>query len=281
MLRKVLFAVTIGILLLTPALGCARTSYEAQQLNGDTSTTKGALELAGGKLKYVITILSRIDTTKVITVADSQEFDKGIYDYASSMKAACDLALKDARDAAESRGEKGNVASLAAFEDVAKKHEGMVKNLADKAKAVDAQVRTGTIRPDKPLVIKMNSSEVKDFYDYLAPEGRKVMEQLYPTIFKPPTAEKGTSPRPEVALSRESELSAGESGISSAPVLAAGCVAVCQASAWTGCLSCIIGAGEAAKKAYDAFKRNYNACKGWWKNACKTSYLLLFISALG
>jgi hypothetical protein len=140
--------------------------------------------LAGNdkKLVGVEALVGRVESSKLITVRDSDELDTSIRAYATDMEQAADTALKEAEKAFQGKG--GNANLLADFERTAKAHEARVKQIETRTQKIDTQVKAGTIRLDKPVLQKMSPQERGEFKQYLRPEGVKEMERLHPDLFK-------------------------------------------------------------------------------------------------
>src|SRR4051812_5426743 len=75
------------------------------------------------KFEQIQSLLSGIETGKVLREGDTQKLDKLMFDYANELKAAFDQASKDADEASQSKGQRGSAQSVATFEAMAQQHE--------------------------------------------------------------------------------------------------------------------------------------------------------------
>jgi hypothetical protein len=140
------------------------------------------LEANGEKLGRIEALLGRVESSKLIMQADSEGFGNSIHEYAEAMNAAADTALKEAEKAFQGKG--GNANLLGDFERTAKAHATRVKQIEARTIQIDALLKVGTIKLDKPLLQKMSPQERGEFKQYLRPEGLKEMERLHPDLFK-------------------------------------------------------------------------------------------------
>lgn len=245
-----------------------------------TPAFKTKLEPLGGKLRNieqrVDALVAKVNQRKLITEAEMEDadLDKAMKEYADAMKAAYDDAIKQAEQAARSKGKEGNTANLKAFEDLAKTHDKRMKQVEAKTRKVEAQIRTGAIRLDKSVLQKVTPAEREEFRKHLKPEGIREMEKLHPDLFKP-----GKTSLLSPQLESESVLLSAAAGYC-APLLgqlgdlllspahaalALPCVAPCAARNWAACATCVVGAGAGAVAAYNSFVSCWNGSgKKWW-----------------
>lgn len=245
-----------------------------------TPAFKAKIEPLGGKLRNieqrVDALVAKVNKRKLITEAEMEdaELDKAMKEYADAMKAAYDDAIKQAEQAARSKGKEGNTADLKAFEDLAKAHDKRMKQVEAKTRKVEAQIRTGAIRLDKSVLQKATPAEREEFRKHLKPEGIREMEKLHPDLFKP-----GKTSLLSPQLESESALFSAAAGYC-APLLgqlgdllvspahaaiALPCVAPCAAKNWAACAACVVNAGGQAVEAYNSFVSCWNGSgKPWW-----------------
>lgn len=257
-------------------------AVQAQPKPGTDATPafKAKLEPLGGKLRNieqrVDALVAKVNKRKLITEADMEdaELDKAMQEYADAMKAAYDDAIKQAEQAARSKGKEGNTADLKAFEDLAKAHDKLMKRVEAKTRKVEAQIRAGVIRLDKPVLQKATPAERDEFRKQLKPEGIREMEKLHPDLFKPGKTSL-LSPQPEsagaplLAAAGYCAPLLGQLGdllVSPAhAAIALPCVAPCAAKNWGACAACVVNAGAQAVEAYNSFVRCWNGNgKPWW-----------------
>jgi len=291
-MSKKLFSLLVAISFLLIGVTVFAQQKEIMKPGVISPAFKAKIDPAGLKLGAIESILSRVETQKLITDKDSEDLGKTMYEYAEAMKVALDEALKDAEEAAKSKGEKGSIESLKSFEDTAKAHEGKLKGIETKTKTIQDQLKIGTIRLDKPLLQKMTPVERKEFRKFLAPQGIKEMEKLHPDLFKP--VEK---PGASIELIEVTRIADNVQGFcSSLPeeisnflvtpaeaALAAGCIGPCIAKKWSECAACIAGKGPEARAAWNTFVSCWNGCGKCWKPWtwwCKTKCLAKLIVKL-
>lgn len=231
------------------------------------------------KLNAIESRIANINREKIVRINDAENLEKAMYEYAEHMKAALDAALQEAQRAGESKGKEGSVKSLKNFEDTAKAHEPRVNKLAKNIESIEAKIKVGTIKLDKPLLQQMTPPEREEFRKFLAPEGIKNMEKLHPDLFKP-----GTKPVGSLNLSGRDRVVSSIGGFcGSLPeqignffvspadaALAAPCVGICWAQNWAGCVACVIAASPSAVNAWNEFVSCWNGACGckWYKPWC-------------
>jgi len=211
------------------------------------------------------------------------------------MKAAFEAALKDAERAANSQGREGNVGPLDNFEKTAKAHERRMRGLESKITAIQGKIKTGEIKLDKSLLMKMTPTERGEFQSFLTPRGLRLHQQQHPDLFRPGPLRDGflLKPLDEILLASAfsrfcralpEQLSTFFVSPAEAAV-AVGCIAPCIAKNWGLCSTCVVGAGTAAISAYNSFVGCWNGCGSckWykpWNCACKAKCLTFFIGRL-
>lgn len=249
--------------------------------------------LAESKIKNIEGILSRIESQKLVRDGDSESMEREMYEYAEHMKSIFDESLKSAEDAAESGGKSGNVEALNSFETMTKQHEVKLRKIEEKVKAIEAQIKTGAIKLDKPILQKMSPIERDEFHEFLTPEGRRQMQKMHPELFKP--GMKSGASLEDMDKFYKNKIGCYSSiydqfsnffvGTAEAAV-AVNCIGVCFAKKWEECLKCVRSSGSAAVEAWNDFKRCWDNCCGckWYKPgccSCKLGCLLKFIAKLG
>lgn len=250
------------------------------------------LDPLGSKLGSIENILSRVEGQKLVTERDSEDLGRTMFEYAEGMKAAFDVALKEAELAASSKGKQGSVGSLKHFEDTAKGHEARLKSVEAKTQAFEAHLKTGVIKLDRPILQKLTPGDRGEFQRFLTPQGLQEMQKLHPELFKgimgPQSSLKpfdGTQVAGAVAgFCRAVPEELGNLFVSPAEAaLAAPCIGSCLAQNWSACTSCIVGKGPAAISAWNKFVGKWNGCGKCWKPWtwwCKAKALAALIAKL-
>lgn len=253
---------------------------------------KARIDAIGIKLEKLESILNKVENNKLIAVEDSEDFGKTGYEYAETMKAAFEEAFKDSEDFAKSEGKTGSIESLKSLEATAKAHELRLRAIEAKARSIEAQVKIGAIKFDKPLLQKMSPAEREELKRFMAPQGIKEMEKLHPDLFKP-----GMKPGASIEPVGLTQLADNVQGfcmslpekisnflITPAEArLAAGCISPCLAKKWTECATCIASKGPEVRTAWNTFVSCWNGCGKCWKPTtwwCKAKCLANFIAKL-
>lgn len=170
-INRNVWALTLSLCL--GVIGYSTLSAQAAEKGGVIGVEDFKVRLAANEKKLVgiEALLGRVESSKLITERDSDDFGKSMHEYAEAMKVALDSAGSDAQ-------------LLRNFEQTAKGHEHRLKQLEARTQKIDTQLKAGTIRLDKPLLQKMSPQDRGEFKQYLAPEGVKEMEKLHPDLFK-------------------------------------------------------------------------------------------------
>ncbi|CBE69205.1 MAG: hypothetical protein F9K13_06515 [Candidatus Methylomirabilis oxygeniifera] len=308
-MKKLLtLALALVTLAVFPSLGVAQeerrigmppvdAKKDIAEVSAASPTFKAIHDPLEGKLKAIEGVLSGVERRKIVVEADV-ELGKQMYEYAEAMKAAFDQAMKDAEEAAKSQGKKGSVGSLRVFEDTAKAHEKRVKGIETQTKSIESALKKGTIKLDKPVLLKMEPAEREEFRKFLEPPVSKELEKTHPDIFHHPR--RGTS----LDLSGVTQVAENIQGFcSSLPEevsnflvtpaeasIAIPCIAPCANAFsnkknpnWAACWSCIASQGQQAIVAWNSFVSGWNAC-GQCKKVvtwpCKALRLAIFIAKL-
>jgi len=278
--KTLILLVAIGaISLLLTSVSVYAQPEERMKPGAISPAFKVKIDSATLKLNEIESHIEKINREKIVRINDAENLEKTMYEYAEHMKAALDAALQEAQKAGESKGKEGSVRLLKNFEDTAKAHEPRVNKLAKNLESIEAKIKVGTIKLDKPLLQQMTPSEREEFRKFLAPEGIKNMEKLHPDLFKP-----GTEPGASLNLSDRYQVVSSIGGFcNSLPeqigkffvspaeaALAAPCVGSCLAQNWAGCVACVVTAGPSAVNAWNDFKSCwYGACGcKWYKPMC-------------
>lgn len=234
-------------------------------------TVKAKIDFSAAKLKEIEATFTKIETQRLVKLEDAERIHKVMNEYAESMIAAFNEAIKDAEEAAKSEGKRGSVETLKFFEDKVKAHVTTLKRLEGKANAMEQKFSDGTIKLDKPLLQKLSPTEFEDVRRSLKPMGIKEMEKLHPDLFIKPMRpgaslnlferSQATSSINVVAKSFPEQI--GNFFVSPAEAkVAAPCIEPCSARRWSECAACIVGKGPEAKRCVDDFR----SC---WENNCK------------
>lgn len=242
------------------------------------------------KFDDIQSLISQIESGKLLHDGDAQKLDKLMFDYANDLKAAFDQASMDAQDASKSKGQKGSVQSLKTFEDLAQQHEQASKTFEPRMVQIQSKLKTGEIKLDRPLLQKMSPGDLQEFKKFLAPSAFQEMERLHPDLMK------GSPNKVRLEQAAEPELLAEAIPVpfscrvadvvgnlieeTADASLAGQCIGTCLARNWTACVNCIISKGPAAINAWNTFVRCWNGagtCDGWpwhWGNCLRKAACL-------
>jgi hypothetical protein len=251
-----------------------------------------------GKFGQIQSLLSQIESGKVLHDGDAEKLDKMMFEYANELKAAFDQASADAKEAAESKGRKGSVESLKVFETQAQQHEQASKGFESRMIIVQNKLKSGEIKLDKQLLQKMSPGEMQQFKQFLAPGALQQMEQLHPDLMKGAPAKSSlerTEETPQLVAQaipvplgcRVADLVGNLIEEKAEAALAFSCIGPCKAKNWTACVNCIVSKGPAAINAWNTFVGCWNGAgpcnwRPWtWGNcARKAACLAVFIAKL-
>jgi hypothetical protein len=225
--------------------------------------------------------LTRIETDKLIRDGDAEALEKSGFSYAESMKRAFDLASSEAQEAGKSQGKLGNVASLKMFEETAEKHQQASITFERRFNQIQFQLKSGEIKLDRPILQKMGPADLKQFKQFLAPQGLQEMERLHPDLMKGPVGKSSLESHEEpveyvavatqVSVADQMDALLGnlieDLGPRKAEAgLVVPCIGPCIQRNWTACVNCIVSKGPAAINAWNTFVRCWNGagtCNGW------------------
>ncbi len=173
------------------------------------------------------------------------------FEYAAGMNRGMTSALASAKLAVDSKGAKGEVASLKAFEDLAVSHESRLARLAEEADTLMSRIRMGDVVIEAREVASWSKADRAAFKAFLSPQAWG----KYPTLAELTPAPGAAAPRAFAAVDLKSKVCS----------LAAPCVVPCYNKDWGACLSCIVRAGPAAVAAWSRFQSCWNgAGKSKW-----------------
>jgi hypothetical protein len=300
MFKKTIFLLTVVCFLSISVIAFA----QQKQATKPAPTFKDRLDSAGLKLNAIDSIITKIEQRKLITVGDDESFEKGLKDYAENTFAALEIAFKDARLFGDTEGKQGTIATLKTFEDTIKAQEPKIRQIQDKIPTIQAQIRTGAVKLDKPLIQQMTPADRDEFKKYVVPEASKDLEKAYPDLFpekKSEIPEPGKKFELSLNLDEVNQFAQkvedfcssipeeiGNLFVSKAEAsVAIGCVAVCTADvSKAACAACVLMGSAAAVDAYNYFNKKYKGCCGckWYKPnccACKAYYIAVFLATLG
>lgn len=243
-----------------------------------------------GKFDQIQGLIAQIENGKVVHDGDTQKLDQLMFDYANDLRAAFDQASHDAQDAGKTNGKLGSVQSLKLFEDQAQQHADTSKTFEPRMQAIQSKLRTGEIKLDRPMLLKMSPADMQQFKQFLSPPALQEMQKLNPDLMKgsPNKVQLEETATPEliavaipVPLSDSVEELLGNLIEEKADAsLAAPCVGMCIAHNWPGCVSCLVSKGSGAINAWNSFVGCWNGsgtCDGWpwhWLNCVKKAACL-------
>lgn len=253
-----------------------------------------------GKFEQIQSVLSGIETGKVIHDGDNQKLDKAMFDYANELKAAFDLATKEADDASKSKGRQGSTQSLRVFEDMAQQHEQVASRFESRVSTIESKMKTGEIKPERALLQKMTPSEMKEYRQFLTPSGLKEMERAHPDLMKANAqssldrpeklqqqliAQAIPIPLPDRIDTLFANLIDDLGPRSAEASLAAPCVGPCYQKNWGACAACIATKVPAAVSAWNTFVGCWNGAgtcdwRHWGNCVRKAACLAVLIGKL-
>ncbi len=252
------------------------------------------------KLARMEARLATIERTRKIGKGEAQGLEQDMDDYGKSMKAAFDSALAEAGTAAATQGQKGSPARLAAFEDVAKRHEQRVKEYARKMETIQGGIQSGAVDLDDSVLDEMKPDDAQQFSNFLSDKARQQYQQRHP----------GKVPGKRVSLLDSLGVTTMAQVMSKVPCVVSGawrnvygavlsvvspseaeayyagqCISSCWSRNWTACATCVVSSGYSAIWAYNSFVGCWNGCGtcAWWRPwgcVCKTGCLVLFVGRL-
>lgn len=257
---------------------------------------KGVTQIQISNANTILTGIERqfaqIEKNQLITAEDSEAISKATLSYAEAMKTALDNALQNAETLAKTQGKEGSIAPLDTFEKAEKANEPRLKKLEERANAVDKQIKSGTIRIDKPIIEELSIPERRELIDSLEVPTREIYIKEYPELFKPAlelqAPQKSLKSLNEESLEYQSlmpkntqntvanyyvgttvsEILQNVSNILIPPayaVAAAPCVALAIAKNWPALLRCVVNAGIQATNIYNEFVACWNGARGFFK----------------
>jgi hypothetical protein len=262
MSRKVLTGVLIVFVFLF--VGPALFSQRAYQ---------NKIDAAGTKLTRIETLVSKVETQKLISLALLEEVENTTRELAADMREAFAAAVADAKSFAETKGQSGTIVSLQELENkTGPKLQTRVKAVESKTKVIDGKIPTGEILFDRTILQSMSSSELVAFTNSLAPTGVQKYRAQFPDLFKnepepAPWNEEGRGPAegveescPPFEATLTGTADSSEPAASGAGAAALGCVAPCVAQNWTTCISCLIGVGLKGEQMANEFDNCWENC---------------------
>lgn len=247
---------------------------------------KAKLDPAVLKLSAIEGRLKTIETRKVITVEDADQMGDTMYKYAEEMYAAFEAAMKEAETYAKSEGKEGSIQSLVQFEKTAKAHENKLKQLEPRFQALDKNIRAGVVMYDRPLLEKMEKSDLQEFIKSLSPPARQKYQKRDPMIFQKlgPMSDLEEPQKEAVTWKVPSVRSLSHLLVSPAEArIAAGCIGDCLARNWSACASCLASKGPQARECWNTFVSRWKDCGKCWKPStwwCKVKALGKLIACI-
>ena len=245
----------------TPAKGAVSPQAAAKIPEGGLPASPAFLKLhesSKGRFEQIQSLISGIESRKLVHDGDFENLDKLMFEYANDFKAAFDQASGEADEASKSKGQRGSIQSLKTFE--------------PRVTQIESKMRTGEIKLDKPILQKMSPSDLQEFRKFLTPSALQEMERLHPDLMK--GTAKSSLARPEepqfvaeaipIPFSyRVDTFVANLINVlgprTAEASLAQPCVALCSQQNWSGCASCILSKTQPAKNAWGTFLGCWNA----------------------
>lgn len=181
-------------------------------------------------------------STQVLTARDLEApLPQG---YGEAIYGAFSRETSAARIASESKGGKGDVNGLIAFEDLAVRHEKALEQEQREYDAYMAALSEGRIRIDPKVVAGWPARDQQAFKAFLSPRAVGAYPSLSRLSALPMTDDLAMAGMPFGAASEECRV-------------AAPCIVPCRNQNWTACLACINRAVGAARTAWS----QYQSCK--------------------
>jgi len=219
--------------------------------------------------------LDKINSSRLITEQDlveDAEFDTEMMAYANGMKAAFDQALQEAEAASKSEGREGNSVSLKAFEEMAKVHESKFKAMEARQSKLELKIKDGTITLDKSVIQKSSPVQLREFRDFLSPQGLQKNYWIHPQLKQLGMNMPLDYLRDAGFVDQAKEIYYAIPGALSAFLvapaeasLAWGCVSPCWNRNWSECSQCIARVAPGAGPIWNQFVSCWSGSgKAWY-----------------
>ncbi|MDQ0463555.1 hypothetical protein QO010_001326 [Caulobacter ginsengisoli] len=248
-------AVAALALILAPMAGPAGAAGPTGSVPAGVSTADASFQrLLGGQ--------EQLRGSRLLTARDLEaSLDQS---YASGMNDLFNQVAGNAKLASESKGTKGDVQGLKAFEDLAQVHEATLNKEADANDDFMGRIQSGDVLIDARLVAGWPVRDQQAFKAFLSPKA----VGSYPSLSK------------LTAIPQEPQRLALAGPTATQCSAAIPCIAPCYAQQWTACVNCIMQATAKAKTAW----AQYQSCKGgagkpkWmplkvWQAGCLTKFI--------
>lgn len=206
----------------------------------------------------------------------------------------------------------GNIGnSLVSFERNLASQQVLTKNIQRKVDAINVKISNGRIGIEKAIINDLTDDELTELKSVLKPSVLQRYRVFDPrltqtTVLHAPTRlaqdsidrllrlderqlhdpfhDESLSATPSIMATMGNSLSDILLPKANASI-AAGCVAVCTASAGSGCAPCLMATLGPVAELTVAFDAAYSSCKKlrwkWLKKACKTGVIAAYIGAIG
>lgn len=180
MIKKLALFVIVQCVLMSPVYVFAQKISPAHA--NSSAAYKMKKDVAEKGITKIENLVAKIANGKRVSKGDAEGLDALIIEHAKAMNDAVKQAIADAKEAQDSKLQKGSTKSFVEFEDMAQKHEKRAKAVEAKVKKIDEQIKTGDIELDQPLLESMTPAERKEYMQYMTPGGRDKMKKKHPKL---------------------------------------------------------------------------------------------------
>ena len=241
--------------------------------------------------------LDKIDSTKLVTIRESEEISSSIKAYADQTKADLDTALVSAELLAKTQGKRGGIEPLVLFEKLEQTNELRLQKIQDRASNVETQVKKGDILLDESLIRELSDTERGEFLGSLPEEVQNIYIKNQSDLFRNVSPSKDVNQNKKDFEKNQSFLPKTSATITAFNIVetisniivppayaaeAAPCIRYALQRNWSALGTCIANASVKAKNLYNQFVVCWNnASGGGWRNWIRrAACLYTFISKL-
>ena len=181
MITKLIAFMVVQCVLMSPVYLLAQEKILPSHANS-SAAFKMKKDIAEKNIAKIENLVAKIANGKQVSRGSAENLESLMNEHAKALDNAVKQSIADAREAKESKLQKGSTKSFVEFEDMAQKHEKRAKVVEAKIKKIDEQIKTGDIELDQPLLESMTPAEKKEYLQYMTPSGREKMKKKHPKL---------------------------------------------------------------------------------------------------